>query len=378
MSRTAIIEWLTSFLPQPAAPHPAAPPWRERLRRCAGALFGIAFTGLATHAAFGAAGDIPLLVAPMGASAVLLFGVSESPLAQPWSIIGGNLVAALVGVACARWIDSTVMAASAAVALAICAMFLCRCVHPPSGAVALTAVLGGPAVHALGFHFVLAPIAFQSLALVSAALAFHALTGHRYPRAAFRPAAEAANASISAVPSTSSFALPALEPVDKPIASFEQLTCEEIMSTPCAAVPATMGTHAAREMFRRHGATALPVVDAMDRVVGMVTQHALGEMAPLAAWARWRRALLKSGARAEKTGETGARGEAKDTVAAVMAAGVHAVHRATPLAQLVPMFTEHAWHDVPVMDDARRLIGVVRHSDMIRWLHRQAGAAQPA
>jgi len=94
MSRTAIIEWLTSFVPNPAAPQ-----WRERGRRCGGALIGIAFTGLATHVMFGAAGDIPLLVAPMGASAVLLFGASDSPLAQPWSILGGNFVSALVGVA---------------------------------------------------------------------------------------------------------------------------------------------------------------------------------------------------------------------------------------------------------------------------------------
>lgn len=358
MTRTAIIEWLTSFVP-----HPAAPPWRERARRCAGALFGIALTGLATHALFGAAGDIPLLVAPMGASAVLLFGASDSPLAQPWSILGGNFVSALVGVACAQWIAAPVAAASAAVALAICAMFLCRCVHPPSGAVALTAVLGGPGVHALGFHFVLAPIAFQSAALLSAALVFHALTGHRYPRAAFRPAPEAAAAPLAAI------SRHLLEPLDIPRKSFEQLTCEEIMSPECPSVPATMGACAAREMFRRHGASTLPVVDAMDRVVGMVTHHALGELPPAGLKRFWRalcRTMLRDAARME------------GTVEAVMAAGVHAVHRATPLAHLVPIFTEHAYHDIPVMDDARRLVGVVRHSDMIRWLHHQAGAAQPA
>ncbi|RAR51362.1 CBS domain-containing membrane protein [Paraburkholderia unamae] len=363
MTRTAIIEWLTSFVP-----HPAAPPWRERARRCAGAMLGIAFTGLATHLLFGAAGDIPLLVAPMGASAVLLFGASDSPLAQPWSILGGNFVSALVGVACAQWIASPVAAASVAVALAICAMFLCRCVHPPSGAVALTAVLGGPAVHALGFHFVLAPIAIQSVALLSAALAFHALTGHRYPRAAFRPTPEAAAAPLAAI--AHPLLEPLLEPLDVPRKSFEQLTCEEIMSAQCPAVPATMGAHAAREMFRRHGASTLPVVDAMDRVVGMVTHHALGDLAPAAGfrrvWGALRRALLRESARVE------------ETVEAVMAAGVHAVHRATPLAHLVPIFTDHAYHDIPVMDDARRLVGVVRHSDMIRWLHHHAGAAQPA
>ncbi|MEM5426474.1 HPP family protein [Paraburkholderia ferrariae] len=359
MTRTALIEWFTSFVPNPAAPQ-----WRERGRRCAGALIGIAFTGLATHVTFGAAGDIPLLVAPMGASAVLLFGASDSPLAQPWSILGGNFVSALVGVACAQWIASPVAAASVAVALAICAMFLCRCVHPPSGAVALTAVLGGPAVHALGFHFVIAPIAFQSFALLSAALAFHALTGHRYPRAAFRPTPEAAAAPLAVLSQQR------LAPLDFPQKSFEQLTCEEIMSIGCPAVPATMGARAAHEMFRRHGASTLPVVDAMDRVVGVVTHHALGDLAPAAGLKRFRNTLRRAAQRESARVE--------ETVEAVMAAGVHAVHRATPLAHLVPIFVEHAYHDIPVMDDARRLVGVVRHSDMIRWLHHHAGVAQAA
>ncbi|WP_322033846.1 HPP family protein [Paraburkholderia sp. J76] len=359
MHRTALIEWLTGFVPNPAAPQ-----WRERGRRCGGALIGIAFTGLATHLMFGATGDIPVLVAPMGASAVLLFGASDSPLAQPWSILGGNFVSALVGVACARWIASPVAAASVAVALAICAMFLCRCVHPPSGAVALTAVLGGPAVHASGFHFVLAPVAFQSVALLSAALLYHALTGHRYPRAAFRPTPQAVASPLAALSQH------LLEPLELPQKSFEQLTCEEIMSIGCPAVPATMGARAAHEMFRRHGASTLPVVDAMDRVVGVVTHHALGDLTPSAGLERIRSALQRT-LRREST-------RMEETVEAVMAAGVHAVHRATPIAHLVPIFVEQACHDIPVMDDARRLVGVVRHSDMIRWLHHHAGAAQAA
>ncbi|ONQ60359.1 HPP family protein, partial [Burkholderia cenocepacia] len=65
-----------------------------------------------------------------------------------------------------------------------------RCVHPPSGAVALTAVVGGPAIHALGFGFVLQPIALQSAILLSAALVYHALTGHRYPHGGVRPEAK--------------------------------------------------------------------------------------------------------------------------------------------------------------------------------------------
>src|SRR5580704_4260143 len=188
LSRYAVIRWFSSFIPSPIAVR-----WPERLRSCLGALLGIAFTGGTMHFLLGPAASIPLLVAPMGASAVLLFAVPASPLAQPWSIIGGNLVSATVGVACAGWIADPVGAAALAVALAICLMFALRCVHPPSGAVALTAVLGGPAVHALGFRFVVEPIAIQSVLLLSAAIVYHAVTGHRYPHVAHqRPARRAA------------------------------------------------------------------------------------------------------------------------------------------------------------------------------------------
>jgi CBS domain-containing membrane protein len=146
----------------------------------------------------GSGANIPWLVAPMGASAVLLFAVPASPLAQPWSIIGGNLVSAIVGVACARCIADPFHAAAVAVALAICFMFALRCVHPPSGAVALTAVLGGPAVHALGFGFVLEPIAIQSVVLLISAIVFHALTGHRYPHALAPSVTPAAAAAVHA------------------------------------------------------------------------------------------------------------------------------------------------------------------------------------
>lgn len=154
--------------------------WTERLRAGIGALIAIALTAGIAQLIVGRAA-VPTLVAPMGASAVLLFGVPASPLAQPWSIIGGNLISACVGVTCAYLIPDPTDAAALAVGLAICAMFALRCLHPPSGAVALTAVLGGPSIHALGYGFVLAPIAIQSAALLSTAIVFHTLSGHRYP-----------------------------------------------------------------------------------------------------------------------------------------------------------------------------------------------------
>jgi CBS domain-containing membrane protein len=178
----AALGWIGRFFPEPL---PTS--YAERLRASIGVAIGIALTGLIGTALIGPMGSMPLLIAPMGASAVLLFGVTASPLAQPWSIMGGNLVAALVGVASARLIGTPLAAAAVAIGVAFGIMALLRCVHPPSGAVALTAVLGGSHIAALGFGFVLIPVGINSLALVLVALAYNNATGRSYPHHAHQP-----------------------------------------------------------------------------------------------------------------------------------------------------------------------------------------------
>src|SRR4051812_41843899 len=123
---------------------------RERLIACLGALAGITLTGLICGWFFGEGPHIPLIVAPMGASAVLLFAVPASPLAQPWPIIGGNTISAFMGVLAAHFIPDPIIAIGVGVSLAIAAMSLTRSLHPPGGAAALTALIGGPAVTSAG------------------------------------------------------------------------------------------------------------------------------------------------------------------------------------------------------------------------------------
>jgi CBS domain-containing membrane protein len=122
-----------------------------------------------------------LLVAPMGASAVLLFAVPASPLAQPWSIFGGNAVSAIVGVVVVHWLGHSALALATAVGAAILAMSLLRCLHPPGGAVAMTVVLGGPAISSAGFAFPFATVAVESIVLIIAGWLFHRVSGHSYP-----------------------------------------------------------------------------------------------------------------------------------------------------------------------------------------------------
>ena len=185
-------QWLAAFVPAPVTVSR-----REIALGALGALLGLgAAAWLSQHML---AGLNPWFIAPMGASAVLLFAVPASPLAQPWSIVGGNIVAALIGVTCAMHVPNVALACALAGSLSIAAMFMLRCLHPPSGAVALTAVLGGPAVRALGYSFVLWPVAIDSALLLMAALPFNVSARRRYPHRP--PAAAPAHLTRDAPPS---------------------------------------------------------------------------------------------------------------------------------------------------------------------------------
>lgn len=151
------------------------------LRGAIGALLAVALAALAAKTALGAAPSWPWLLAPVGASAVLVFALPASPLAQPWPVIGGDLISALVGLIAAHFIPVPMLAAAVAVAAAIGAMSVFRCLHPPGGACALFTALGGPAVAAHGWAGLLLPLALNLLALVAAAWVYNNLTGHRWP-----------------------------------------------------------------------------------------------------------------------------------------------------------------------------------------------------
>ena len=339
------------------------------------------------HLLLGRAASVPLLVAPMGASAVLLFGVPASPLAQPWSIMGGNLVAATIGVACASWFPTPLIAAALAIALAIGAMFALRCVHPPSGAVALTAVLGGPAIHAMGYRFVLAPIALQSAILLAAALVFHAVTGHRYPHAGRHSSDKGAtpaalfggftHADLEAVLSRRSELLD-IDPADLEsllrdtqlqayARTFSELTCADIMLRPVIAVSATTKVKTAWDLLKRHGVKALPVTDETDRVIGIVAQADLVDRGPVRLLG-----VLADDLRRSFRG----RPTLADTVGAVMTTDVRTAGATQPIVELVPIFANHGHDHIPVLDASQRLIGIITQMDLISGLYRQAHAPE--
>jgi len=114
---------------------------------------------------------VPMVLASTGASAMLIFGLPHSPVSQPWNLVGGHLVSAFVGVSCYLYIPNELLAASVAIPVAMTLMHKLHCMHPPGGATAITAVVGGSAVHSLGYAFILLPVFFNAIILLSIAMA---------------------------------------------------------------------------------------------------------------------------------------------------------------------------------------------------------------
>lgn len=158
----------------------------EKLISGLGALLGILAVYWITqwvfpHGYMNTAGNF-LMVTSMGASAVLLFAVPHGALSQPWAVFGGHLVSAFIGVTCHQLFPHETWTGALAVGFAVCAMHYLRCIHPPGGATALAAVIGGTEVYALGYHYLVMPILINVAAILAMALAFNALFAwRRYP-----------------------------------------------------------------------------------------------------------------------------------------------------------------------------------------------------
>jgi CBS domain-containing membrane protein len=161
---------------------------RDRLIACLGAAIGIGGTALMARFVMGPHPALPLLIASFGASAVLVYAVPASPLAQPWPVIGGNVISALFGVMVERLVPVPDLAAGIAVGGSILVMSLTRCLHPPGAGTALVAVIGGPAVIASGAAFAFVPVGLNAVTFVALGLLFHRFSGHSYPH---RPAVAA-------------------------------------------------------------------------------------------------------------------------------------------------------------------------------------------
>ncbi len=152
---------------------PPAPPLRFTSVSLAGAFLAIALTAWLSQVS-----GASWLMAPFGASCVLAFGLPDSPLAQPRSIIGGHLVTTLVGLLILQFMGDTWWSEALAVGLAMAAMQQTRTVHAPAGANPLLVMTTHP-----GFGFLLTPVLAGALVIVGVAYGVNNLRDRgSYPR----------------------------------------------------------------------------------------------------------------------------------------------------------------------------------------------------
>ncbi|MFQ2265435.1 HPP family protein [Aeromonas hydrophila] len=339
---------------------------------CYGALGAfVGLLGTALLCRWGLGLEVHWLIAPMGASAVLLFAAPASPLAQPWSIVVGNGVSALMGVLSASLVADPALAAALAVMLAIAAMFLTRSLHPPGGAVALTAVIGGEGIRQLGVGYVLLPVLLNSLLLLLLALCYNRLLGRRYPNSgqaqlnrhqtddpqpSERVATQAADIDFALekhgelldISRQDLQALLQEAQLHALRARVGTVRVQDVMSRDLILIAAQQPAMAAWQLLSHHQVKALPVVDEAGRLIGIITLHDL----------MIDRALQQP---------RGAADLAELRVADLMTRNVSTARRYQPLYDLVGAFSDGGLHHMPVVD-GEQLVGILTQSDMVAAL----------
>jgi CBS domain-containing membrane protein len=381
MKRSELQAWLRSFWPGPVTVN-----GRERLRAFGGAAIGIFFTGLVCHLfAESIMLHTPWLIAPLGASAVLVFAVPSSPMAQPWSVIGGNTISALVGIACAKWIHPVELATAVAVGGAIGLMFLTRSLHPPGGATALFTSVGA-VTH---FDFALFPVLLNSVLLVAVGLAYNNATRRRYPHAP-PPAVphskeeEAEDKLVSAdldavlarynqVLDISREDLQAIleqthaRTYERKLA---EVRCRDIMTRKVITCEFGTPLSDAWKLMREHRVKALPVIDRTNRIVGIVTQADFMRHADLDSH-EGLGMKIRDFLRA--TGLT--HSDKPEAVGQIMTRRVRVASEDRRLVDLIPLFGGDGHHHIPIIGEQGKLVGIITQTDLIAAMSRAEEAA---
>jgi CBS domain-containing membrane protein len=364
---------------------PAQPFATAREKTLGGIGAFVAMFGLVAGSAYLAPQHLVFVVASMGASAVLFFGAPHSPLAQPWAFVGGHFLSAFIGVTCFKLIPQPHLAAAAAVSIAIVAMHFAHCLHPPGGATALVAVIGGEAVHQLGYGYLLVPVGINVALFLSLALLINNfIPGRRYP---------AASAAMQSLPADPLLRL-GVNRADLEAALADMGTFIDVSESDLEQIysKALLRSHQRRlgevqcaEIMRRDVITAefgdalediwtrmleqkvkgIPVVDRARRVVGMVTiidfLRLAGKPASGHVFDRLRSMIRRT---------SGTTSDKPEVVGQIMSQPAICARDTAHIVSLIPLFMEHGIHHVPIVDSENKLAGIVTQSDLTEALYR--------
>ncbi|MDD5276402.1 MAG: HPP family protein [Methylovulum sp.] len=332
----------------------------------------------------------PIIVASMGASAVIVFIIPNSPLAQPWPLVGGQLVSAITGVLCAQVFADTVVASASAVGGSVLFMLLLRCLHPPGAATALTPVMAGAPIMSLGYGFVLIPVGLNVTIMLILAIAINRwLLGYNYPVLAQQAGTKkpAQGTAIEPLQRTAisdqdmEHALKSMErfidvtPDDlgklltnvqkqRFIRHSENITCADIMVKNTLAVEYGTEVEDAWQIMYRERLKALPVVDRARRVIGIVTWHDFFKFVNLNAYATFQERFW---AFIRRTANINA--DKPEAVGQIMTPSVAVLPENTHIAELIPLMSDQGHRQIPIVNSENRLVGMVYQAHLIAALY---------
>lgn len=371
----------------------------DMARVALGAVLGMGLSTVMVWLAHQGTWDLPLrLFAPLGATAVLLFAVPTSPLAQPWSCVVGNAVSALWALFVLQWSPPD-LAPALAVGGAIGCMLLTRSLHPPGGAMALLTVLTPKASLAVGWVLAFMPVGAMTLALVLAATLYHRATGRRYPHHAdASPKADPADAEAAYAGAAGAAQRLRLSHADLQalLLRFDQennLEAEDLAELLAAAEEAAIehrlgGVRCAQLMtrdpvscaldedvqtvaarFRLHPAKSLPVLDADGALAGTVSRAELFEwlwLSPLRPVEPAAKSSLLNWLGQRLPGKTRAAPRLSELPQLVHAPEL-SVDEDTPVGQLLDALARHSVPCIPLLS-AGRLTGLITRTDLMKLL----------
>lgn len=361
------------------------------MRSSLGALFGVGLCGVLLHA-------MPThghwLLAPIGASFVIVFVQSHSPLAQPWPVIGSYLVSMVAGLICVQLIPVPQISAAVAVAASIWLMARLNCIHPPGGAVALLIVLDGPGSSADMVQ--IAKILSLNVAalLLTTLLINNLLLRRRYPYSALAHG-ESMHRTKDATPiertgldhTDLASAVRELNTfvdvqeaelveiynlaVDHAFGRHVGLTCEDIMSRAVVTVQFDTDLDVAWNQLRFHRIKSLPVVDQFKRLIGIVT---------VADFLRQMDNTSAAGLAVRLQGflrrTPGIYSDKAEVVGQIMTSDVFSAQPDTPVSALVRQVSEKGLPHIPVVNSRREVVGIVTQSDMLAALYKRLALSE--
>ncbi|WP_102798865.1 HPP family protein [Bowmanella denitrificans] len=368
-------------------------PVAERLKVAAAAGIALFVVTLTSQYLADLASTVVLL-ASMGASAVLLFGLPSSPLAKPWSFAAGHLISAGIGLLCSHLFTDMAVMAAVTIALVLFAMYLFECMHPPGGATALVPVIAS-SEQLLGYEFLFLPVALNVTVMLLMALMLNYLLRPRPQKRDFDPVHLHQDASpikrTGLQPEDLLYALNHYQTVvDVSETDLEQIyqqaqlhayqrqlgaiLCRDIMSRDIICVTAETPLPQAWRLLQKHKIRTLPVITADRQLLGMVSvTDFLKDISVPHYWGLLRHMSSLS---LHTSAKRQWRKHHKQQVADIMRTGITAIRQDEHVIELIPKLSELGLHQVPVLDTNHKLVGMVTQSDLIAALYANSQKGQ--